>query len=54
MAAAGIVGDPDEDANPRHIYEQTVGYVMMSPRYQSDRLIKVGHSPELPIQKTLR
>jgi hypothetical protein len=43
-----------EDANPSHMHDQTVCYVMMPPRYQPDRLTKVGHNPELPIQKTLR
>jgi len=53
-AEIGGEASSTEDANPNHMHEQTVGYVMMSPRYQSDRLTKVGHSPELPIQKTLR
>jgi hypothetical protein len=41
-------------AEPSHMHDQTVSYVMMSPLYQPDHLTKVGHSLELPIQKTLR
>lgn len=43
-----------EDANPSHMPNQTVCYVMMSPLCRADQLTKVGHNPELPIQKTLR